>query len=295
MEPLIVEPNREPTATFLSPTVGYREGNAAQTSPFGFNRQDRHAYYQQTHLQEIEFEIARLIVDQFVDVTQGRSNAKRRALRLQSRHQLFPKVFQFVQQYVDRKVDFRGENKCELGLEKYVTRMVERLRDAIMPDDDAGEPPLLPVLNRYKPVGTTAEVNFKTTRPCYPAQKSHIDQVVTDNSTWESSGAFRLELSPAVKCYARNDHLDLTIPYEYQGVDHAYEPDFLARLQNDLTVVLEIKGEEDEQDRAKHTAARRWVEAVNQWGELGKWRFHVCRDPQMLERELIGIVSDQGG
>jgi type III restriction enzyme len=291
MEPLIVEPNREPTATFLSPTVGYREGNAAQTSPFGFNRQDRQAYYQQTHLQEIEFQIARLIVDQFVDVTQGPSDAKRRALRLQSRHQLFPQVFRFVQQYVDRKVDFRGENKCELGLEKYVTRTVERLRDAVMPDDEAGEAPLLPVLNRYKPVGTTAEVNFKTTRTCYPTQKSHIDQVVTDTQTWESSGAFRLELCQAVKWYARNDHLDLTIPYDYQGVDHAYEPDFLVRLQNDVTVVLEIKGEEDEQDRAKHTAARRWIEAVNEWGELGKWHFHVCRDPQMLEKELARILN----
>jgi type III restriction enzyme len=40
-----------------------------------------------------------------------------------------------------------------------------------------------------------------------------------------------------------------------------------------------------EEDKAKHEAARRWV-AVNNWGKLGRWAFHVCRDPQMLEREL---------
>ena len=76
------------------------------------------------------------------------------------------------------------------------------------------------------------------------------------------------------------------IPYEYLGVSHAYTPDFLVRLLPDLTLVLEIKGYEDDQDRAKHQAAKRWVSAVNNWGQLGRWAFHVCKDPQMLDREL---------
>jgi type III restriction enzyme len=291
IEPLVIEPNREPTATFLQPTVGFREGNPSQGSPFAFVKQNRQAYYNQTHLQEIQFQIAKGIVDQLTEITVSLSDAKRRALKLQSRHQLFPQILRFVQQYVATKVDFRGENPCELGLEKYVTRMIERLRDRIMPDDDAGEPPLLPILNRYKSVGTTAEVNFKTTRACSPTQKSHIDQIVLDNQTWESSAGFRLEQSEAVKYYARNDHLGLTIPYEYQGVDHAYEPDFLVRLQNGVTVVLEIKGYEDDQTKAKHNAARRWVDAVNNWGELGKWHFHVCHDPQRLDKELARILE----
>lgn len=61
----------------------------------------------------------------------------------------------------------------------------------------------------------------------------------------------------AVQFYARNDHMSLTIPYEYMGIDHAYEPDFLVRLQNGSTVLLEIKGFEDDQTKAKHTAAKR--------------------------------------
>jgi type III restriction enzyme len=37
MPPLEIEPNREPTATFVRPTVGYAEGSpAAQSSPFPF-------------------------------------------------------------------------------------------------------------------------------------------------------------------------------------------------------------------------------------------------------------------
>ena len=86
--------------------------------------------------------------------------------------------------------------------------------------------------------------------------------------------------------YARNDHLGLLIPYEYMGIDHAYEPDFLVRLANDVTVVLEIKGFEDDQTKAKHTAAKRWVAAVNNWGQLGRWAFHVCRNPQLLDKEM---------
>ncbi|MBM3148620.1 MAG: hypothetical protein FJZ88_01145 [Chloroflexi bacterium] len=38
-------------------------------------------------------------------------------------------------------------------------------------------------------------------------------------------------------------------------------------------------------DRAKHQAAKRWVSAVNNWGQMGQWTFHVCKDPQMLGRE----------
>ena len=89
--------------------------------------------------------------------------------------------------------------------------------------------------------------------------------------------------------------MEFVIPYEYFGVSHAYTPDFLVRLANGATLVLEIKGHEDDQDRAKHQAAKRWVSAVNNWGELGTWQFHFCRDPQMLMREMEWLATFQGG
>ncbi|MHB8766339.1 MAG: PDDEXK family nuclease [Deferrisomatales bacterium] len=174
-------------------------------------------------------------------------------------------------------------------------RIVERLIDAIEPDESQGEPPLLPILNRYMPIGSTGEVNFKTTRPCHGTQKSHLNQVVLDTASWEQAAAFYLEQSERVTCYARNDHLECTIPYEYLGVSHVYIPDYLARLENEATLVLEVKGWEDEQDRAKHQAARRWVSAVNNWGKLGAWQSHVCRNPQMLGRELETLAAREGG
>jgi type III restriction enzyme len=69
---------------------------------------------------------------------------------------------------------------------------------------------------------------------------------------------------------------------------------FLATEALELSVVLEIKGMLTEEDKAKHEAARRWVAAANNWGKLGRWAFHVCRDPQMLERELSLILHQSG-
>lgn len=291
MDPLVIEPNREPTATFLLPTVGYQEGTASQSAPFGFIEQDREEYYRHTHLQAIKFQIARLVVAHLVGEAGGRTDAKARVMRLQSRHQLFPQVLRFVDDYVRRKIDFKDADPRELGLEKYVSRMVGYLCDAIVPDSSEGEPPLLPVLNRYKPIGTSADVDFTTTRPCHGTQKSHVNQVVLDTKTWEASVAFRLEASDVVERYVRNDHLGLLIPYEFQGVDHSYEPDFIVRLTTGLNVLLEVKGFEDAQTTAKHHAARRWVGAVANAKEHGPWRFHVCRDPQVLEQELAHITK----
>lgn len=298
MEATTIEPDRTPTATFVSPAVGYRTGYASQGRGFGFELQNREAYYMSTHLQTIQFALALRIVDALVRGEGSGDEMERRVWRLQSRHQLFPQIYRFVEDYVGRKVDFRDENRCELGLERYAKRIEGLFLAAIAPDDTQGETPLLPLLNRITPIGTTAEVAFNTTRACYATQFSHINMVVGDTATWEQSAAFRIEMAARkglVQCYTRNDGLGLTIPYELYKVDRSYEPDYLVRLatpESGLTVVLEIKGHEDAEDRAKHEAAKRWVAAANNWGKLGDWVFHVCRDPQILERELSFLLSE---
>lgn len=292
MEKLQIEPNRQPTATFVVPQVGFKTGTQARNEiPFNAVEQNRELYYQQTHLQTIEFEIVRWVIDQLIGGNGQKLDKKAKVLRLQSRHQLFPQVYNFVHDYVSRKVDFQGSHPCELGLAIYVERIVERMRDGIQPDDDEGEPPLMPVLYRYEPITSSAKVEFMTKRPCFATRRSHVNQVVADTQTWESSATFRLEQSRDVKFYVRNDHLGLMIPYEYQGVDHKYEPDYIVRLSNDVSVVLEIKGYEDDRTKAKHSAAKRWIAAVNNWAQLGRWDFHVCRNPQLLDKELTYLVK----
>lgn len=288
MEPLVLAPQSNPTATFVKPQVGYHVGTPTQGG-FESQEQDREAYYNSTHLRTIKFEITRQVV---ASLTEGIGGKKPR-LKNQARHQLFPQVLRLVEQYVDSKINFNGCHECELGLETYARKIVERMITAIEPNDEEGEPPLLPILNRHKPAGSTAQVDFKTVRPCFQGvTRSHINMVVSDTDTWEQSAAFRLEQAvESVKFYARNDHLEFSIPYEFDGQPHGYIPDFIVELANGVKLILEIKGAESEQDRAKHQAAQRWISAVNNWGEQGRWGFHVCRDPQLLRDELRNLAS----
>ena len=289
LERLVIEPEQTPTATFLRIITDHLEGGTRGGGLGPYVEQNREEYYARHHLQEIEFEIARQIVAALVgEGSQApvRGSARTRGL---ARHELFPQVLRIVRRFVAGKVDFRDANPCELGLEKYVRRIKERLLDAIVPDEQEGEMPILPILNRYKPIGTTADVDFTTKRNVHSTQRSHVSAVVLDSS-WEQTAAFYLEQqTDHVFGYVRNDRPFLLIPYEYEGVQHHYEPDYLVRMKNGKTTVLETKGEEDDRDRAKHQAARRWVTAVNNWGRLGVWDFVVCRDPQLLPRQLAGL------
>jgi FMN phosphatase YigB (HAD superfamily) len=46
---------------------------------------------------------------------------------------------------------------------------------------------------------------------------------------------------------------------------HGYRPDYIIRYKlnetKELNIILEVKGYESEQDRAKQTAAKRWIDA----------------------------------
>jgi len=282
LEPLVVEPEHTPTATFLRIITDHLEGGAYGGGMGDFIEHNRDEYYARHHLQEVEFEIARQIVATLVG--EGPQAPVRGSARMRgyARHELFPQVLRIVRRYVAERVDFRGQNPCELGLQKYVRRIKERLLNAIEPDEEQGELPILPILNRFKAIGTTADVDFTTKREVHSTQRSHVNAVVLD-SKWEQAAAFYLEQQTEhVHSYVRNDRPFLLIPYEYEGAPHYYEPDYLVPLRNGKMLVLEVKGEEDDQDRAKHQAAQRWVTAVNNWGRLGVWDFAVCRDAQRL-------------
>jgi hypothetical protein len=56
-------------------------------------------------------------------------------------------VLAIVEDYAARRIQWNGCARQELALEVYLRKVVERLTDAIEPDDTAGEPPLLPVIN----------------------------------------------------------------------------------------------------------------------------------------------------
>jgi type III restriction enzyme len=278
---LVIDPSTEPTEVQVKPAVGYRIGRPDLLGPGEEVLHDRNPFHHEKRLQATVYEIAAEITE--------RLKSKREEWSI--RHILFPQVLNIVWQYLKERVVVSMDATLEeVALLKYRQRIVERLTGAIEPDMEADEPPILPIIERFRPIGSTSEVLFRTVRPCVGTKKSHISHVVLDAPEWEHRVAYQLERIPEVIAYARNDHLDFTIPYECQGVRHEYRPDFLIRWRREdgreVKIVLEVKGFETEQDRQKEAAAKRWVRAVNHHGEFGQWAFVVCRDPQALTHIL---------
>jgi type III restriction enzyme len=273
----------DPTEVIVKPAVGYRIGRPDRLGPGPEVVHDRNPFHREKRLQATVYEIA-------AELTR---RLKEKREEWSARHILFPQVLAAVWRYLEERVvgvdlDVPLE---EIALLKYKQRIIERLTEAIEPDTEAGEPPILPIIERFRPLGSTSEVLFRTVRPCVGTTKSHISHVVLDAPQWEHSVAYQLERMPEVIAYARNDHLDFTIPYEWQGMRHEYRPDYLIRWRcedgSELKVILEVKGFETEQDRQKEIASRRWVRAVNHHGEFGQWEFVLCKDPARLKTLLL--------
>jgi type III restriction enzyme len=265
--------------------VGYRIGRPARLGPGPEIEHDRNPFHRERRLQATVYEIASELTRRL----------KERREDWGARHTLFPQVLNAVWQYLEERVVLKQDAPLEeVALLKYKQRILDRLTEAIEPDMEAGEPPILPVIERFRPVGSTGEVLFRTVRPCVGTTKSHVSHVVLDAPKWEHSAAYQLERMPEVVAYARNDHLDFIIPYEWQGVRHEYRPDYLIRFRckdgREVKVILEVKGFETEQDRQKEIAARRWVRAINHHGEFGCWAFVLCKDPAQLRTVLLKEV-----
>ncbi|GAB6084666.1 DEAD/DEAH box helicase family protein [Desulfuromonas carbonis] len=142
---------------------------------------------------------------------------------------------------------------------------------------------LEPVFDEEAPLGSTAAMRtWYTTKPCHPTRKSQISHMVAD-SGWEQYAANLLESSDKVLAYAKNDHLGFQLHYLWNGSRRRFIPDFLIRLASGKTLVLEIKGEDSEQNRTKRAALDTWVKAVNAKGGFGTWCWDVAFEPHQIQ------------
>jgi len=146
---------------------------------------------------------------------------------------------------------------------------------------------LVPVFDTDHPIRSTGDMRtWYTGKPCEVVKKSHINFCVFD-SKWEASETFELDRNNNVVAWVKNDHLGFEIPYTFEGVIHKFRPDFLIKLINGATLVLETKGQDSQQDRTKREFLDEWVKAVNAHGGFGKWTWAVSRNP----RDVAGILE----
>jgi type III restriction enzyme len=147
-----------------------------------------------------------------------------------------------------------------------------------------------PVFDEEFPIGSTRTMRtWYTTKVCHPTQRSQISHMVADSS-WEQYAANILEKSDLISAYAKNEHLGFQIYYLWNGARRRYIPDFLFRLVNGKTLVLEIKGEDSEQNRAKRAALQAWVKGVNAKGGFGVW----CWDVAFQPAQIYDVVQKHG-
>lgn len=232
-------------------------------------------------LQKIVFETARDVFEQMRPAWKG------------TKEYLLAQVIRLVEEFLrsDKIVVVpplfaQDELRRRLVLTLSMSKIVQHIWETIRAENTEE---LEPVFDRQSPVRSTGQMRpWYTSRPCHYTEKSHINFCVFD-STWEATEAFRLDRSPYVEAWVKNDHLGFSIPYIYQGVVRKYRPDFLVRLTNGTMLVLEVKGRESDEDKTKRRFLDEWVKAVNEHGDFGFWQWAVSRHPG----DIDGILEEK--
>ena len=165
-----------------------------------------------------------------------------------------------------------------------------------------GKRPIIAVLDPYNPTGSTAHVNFntsKTERWSTNPQRCHINWVILD-SDWEAEFCRVAEAHPRVRSYVKNHNLGLEVPYRFGSETKMYRPDFIVLVDDGhgdddpLHLIVEIKGYRREDAKAKKmTMDTYWVPGVNNHGGYGRWTFAEFREVYQIEADFKAKVESE--
>ena len=213
------------------------------------------------------------------------------------RQHLFPQIQRICKRWLDEGYLVTCEVPVGAVLYLAIADIVaDLIANAIVRSTDDAQPPRA-VLDPYQPSGSTASVNFQTTRPVWVTDpnKSHVSHVVLD-SPWEDQLAMALEAHPRVLCYAKNQGMQFEIPYRMGRTVRHYTPDFVVRADigsgEPLQLVLETKGYRGLDAQLKADTMRTlWVPGVNSLGEYGRWAFEEFRDVYAIREELDRLLE----
>ncbi|MCB0031766.1 MAG: hypothetical protein KDE28_27835, partial [Anaerolineales bacterium] len=167
-------------------------------------------------------------------------------------------------------------------------------------EGSAGATPIRAILDPYNPTGSSAHVNFTTSKSIRwqtDARKCPINWVICD-SDWEAEFCHVVEKHPRVISYVKNQGLGLEVPYPYKGSQRRYIPDFIVRLDvgeaEPLNLVVEIKGYRGEDAKEKAaTMATAWVPSVNNLGSYGRWAFKEFTAVFEMKADFDRFIAEQ--
>lgn len=218
---------------------------------------------------------------------------------------LFGQLKRIVKQWLEQYLDCRGQDiyPAQLLYLELADRACERIKQAIDRANLAqGNSQIQAVLDPYNPVGSTAHVNFttsKTDRWEASAQHCHLNWLIMD-SDWEAEFCRAAEAHLQVRSYVKNHNLGFEVPYLMGAETHRYRPDFILKVDDGhgpddlLNLVVEIKGYRGEDAKDKKAAMEtRWLQGVNNARQYGRWAFAEFTDVYAMQKDFGDKVQAQ--
>ncbi len=214
---------------------------------------------------------------------------------------LFGQLKRITRQWLDTRLVCKGGTyPAQLMYQELADMACERITAAIT-RAEIGKRPVKAVLDPYNPVGSTAHVNFntsKTSRYATDARRCHVNWVILD-SDWEAEFCRVAEGHSHVLAYVKNHNLGLQVPYRYGSEMRTYIPDFIVLVddghgkEDPLHLVVEIKGyrREDAKEK-KNTMEAYWVPGVNNHGSHGRWAFAEFADVWEMQSDFEAKVEE---
>lgn len=266
---LVLEPAKYPTLVDMAGVAINSEGEFTPALPGKVNEIAMQPYFEGMRIQRGVFQMASALTKNYLAQREASVPA----------HVLFPQLEAVCRRFVNEFVVAPPKTeRVHVFQAPYYTWAVEILLQQIQPDVSAGESAELPRLEGLRPEGSTADVDFWTSKEVRATKRSHVNYIVGD-SGWEAQAAQRLDHHSSVIAYVKNAGLGFTIPYMHNGEMHDFIPDFIVRLEAagkpPVSLILETKGY-DPLREIKDAAAVRWVNAVNADGRFGDWRFGMA-------------------
>ena len=214
---------------------------------------------------------------------------------------LFGQLKRICKEWLDTRLVCKGGTyPAQLLIQELQDRACEKIHMAITFAEMEKKRPIVALLDPYNPVGTTAFVNFttsKTDRWQTKADRCHINWVILD-SDWEAEFCRVAEHHPQVVAYVKNHNLGFEVPYKSGSESRRYRPDFIVLVDDGhgkddpLHLVVEIKGfrGEDAKDK-KLTMDTFWVPGVNHLKTHGRWAFAEFTAVFAIETDFAKAVE----
>ena len=213
---------------------------------------------------------------------------------------LFGQLKRITGEWLDQHLECKGGTyPAQLLYQELADMACGRITQAVTSAFE-GERPIMAILDPYNPEGSSAHVNFTTTKKSRwetDARKCQVNWAILD-SDWEGELCRVAEAHPKVFAYVKNQGLGFEVPYRFGSTMRRYLPDFIILVDDGhgrddpLHLVVEIKGYRGEDAKEKKlTMDSNWISGVNNAASFGRWSFAEFTEVYEIEKAFGELIA----